>query len=144
MMPNPTREELIDGLLDHMLYLQIAHHVEGRIRIKASWNGAKILNQARKGDIEAIIAAIPGIREYRINKKALSVVITYDSRIFPHALWEEVAALGQYPARRQAVRERLLEALAGWTPTIDGGNAPKVANRHRDDRTVPVPVPSES
>ncbi|MBM9538705.1 heavy-metal-associated domain-containing protein [Desulfobulbus alkaliphilus] len=133
MMPNPTREELIDALLDHMLYLRIAHHVEGRIRIKASWNGAKKLNQTREGDIETIIAAIPGIKDYRINKQALSVVITYDPRVFPHVLWEEVAALGQYPARRQAVRERLLEALAGWTPIFKAGSdsGAEVADQHR-------------
>lgn len=107
-----TREQLVDGLLDHMLYLSIAHHVSGRIRVKASWNGAQKLGAVNEDELMNIIAAIPGIVEYRVNKKALSLIIQYDIDILPPSLWEEVASVGQYPGRRGQVRERLLALLA--------------------------------
>jgi hypothetical protein len=106
-----TNEQLVDGLLDHMLYLKIAHHVEGRIRVKASWSGAKKLSTVNDGELAQIIAEIPGIEEYRINKKALSVVIHYDAEVLPFALWEEVAALGEYPLLRERVKTRLLAVM---------------------------------
>lgn len=109
----PTSEQLVDGLLDHMLYLSIAHHVNGRIRVKASWNGAQKLGAVNEVELTAVIAAIPGIREYRVNKKALSVIIRYDTDILPPSLWEEVASVGQYPGKRGQVRERLLTLLTG-------------------------------
>jgi len=116
-MSSLNPEQLIDGLLDHMLYLHVVHHVEGRIRVKASWNGARKLSRAHEETMERIIAVIPGVREYRINKKALSVVIQYDPERLPFALWEEVAALGQDPTRRESVRRRLLEILDRKTGT---------------------------
>ncbi|WP_448871258.1 hypothetical protein [Desulfobulbus propionicus] len=106
-----TSEQLVDGLLDHMLYLHIAHHVAGRIRVKASWNGAQKLGAVNEDELTAVIAGIPGIVDYRVNKKALSVIIEYDTDILPPALWEEVAAVGQYPGRRGQVREQLLALL---------------------------------
>lgn len=107
-----TCEQLVDGLLDHMLYLSIAHHVSGRIRVKASWNGAQKLGAVNENELMNIIKAIPGIVEYRVNKKALSVIIQYDTDILPPSLWEEVASVGQYPGNRGKVRERLLSLLA--------------------------------
>ncbi len=114
-----TSEQLVDGLLDHMLYLHIAHHVPGRIRVKASWNGAQKLGAANEGELTDIIAGIPGIVDYRFNKKALSVIIEYDTDLLPPPLWEEVAAVGQYPGKRGQVREQLLALLE------DGSSRPQ-------------------
>ena len=110
-----TPEQLVDGLLDHMLYLSIAHHVPGRIRVKASWNGAQKLGAVNENELMNLIAGIPGIVEYRINKKALSVIIQYDTDILPPSLWEEVAAVGQYPGKRAEVRGELLALLENET-----------------------------
>ena len=108
-----TSEQLVDGLLDHMLYLNIAHHVPGRIRVKASWSGAQKLGTVDENQLMRIIASIPGIQDYRVNKKALSVIIQYDTDILSPALWEEVASVGQYPGKRGSVRELLLALLPG-------------------------------
>ena len=32
-MKEYSNEELVDGFLDHIRYLSIAHHVKGRIRV---------------------------------------------------------------------------------------------------------------
>lgn len=108
-----TNEQLVDGLLDHMLYLHVAHHVAGRIRIKASWNGAQKLGAVNEDELTEIIGGIPGIVDYRVNKKALSVIISYDADTLPPFLWEEVASVGQYPGKRGQVREQLLALLEG-------------------------------
>ncbi len=107
-----TPEQLIDGLLDHMLYLSIAHHVAGRIRVKANWNGAQKLGTINEGQLTGIVASIPGILDYRVNKKALSLVIHYDADVLPPPLWEELASVGQYPGKRDQVRRQLLTLLA--------------------------------
>jgi len=119
-----TQEQLVDGLLDHMLYLSIAHHVTGRIRVKASWNGAQKLASLSEKNLTAIISAIPGIIEYRVNKKALSVIIQYDTDVLPPSLWEEVAEVGQYPGKRDQVRRQLLALWAANSSPIPAPAAP--------------------
>ena len=103
-----VHEQLIDALLDHLMYLQVAHHVPGRIRIKASWSAAPKLAGVHEADLARIIAGVPGILDYRINRKALSLVIRYDPNTLAPALWEEIALLGCDPSRREEIRERLL------------------------------------
>ncbi len=107
-----TQEQLVDGLLDHMLYLHIAHHVPGRIRVKASWSGAHKLGTVDEKEMTTIIDSIPGILDYRVNKKALSVIIEYDGHILPFSLWEQVASVGQFPGKREQVRGQLLTILS--------------------------------
>nr|WP_321465109.1 hypothetical protein [uncultured Desulfobulbus sp.] len=111
-----TNEQLVDGLLDHMLYLNIAHHVPGRIRVKASWSGAQKLAAVNEREMTSIIASIPGIVDYRVNKKALSVIIQYDTEILPPSLWEEVASVGQFPGKRDSVSEQLMVILSETVP----------------------------
>lgn len=98
--------------IDHVRYLKVKHHVSGRIRVKASWSGAsKLAGVVEEGELESIIARIPGIVEYRVNKKALSVVIEYDPDVLPFSLWEEVGTLGEYPVNREIVRTQLLDIM---------------------------------
>nr|WP_320012569.1 hypothetical protein [uncultured Desulfobulbus sp.] len=106
-----TSEQIVDGLLDHMLYLHVAHHVPGRIRVKASWSGATKLGNVNEQELHTLVASIPGIQGYRINKKALSVIIEYDTDTLTPQLWEEVASVGQYPGKRETVRGQLLTLL---------------------------------
>lgn len=110
-MTQYNNEEIVDNFLDHVRYLKVKHHVNGRIRVKASWNGAKKLATMKEGDLEKIIESIPGIGEYRVNLKALSVIIEYDPDVLPFALWEEVGTLGEYPANRDNVRLQLLDVM---------------------------------
>lgn len=114
-----TSEQLVDGLLDHVLYLKIVHHVRGRIRVKACWNGAQKLGAVNDQELTGIIADIPGILEYRVNRKALSVIIHYDADLLPPSLWEETAEVGQYPGKRGQVREQLLALLDNGEKEMD-------------------------
>ena len=106
-----TIEELVDTFLDHARYLRIKHHVPGRIRVKATWNGAKKLSNSDGIEIDEIITLIPGIRDYRANPKALSVIINYDPEVLPFELWEEIGRLGEFPLHRDKIQHQLLEIL---------------------------------
>jgi hypothetical protein len=114
-MKTDSNENIVDTFLDHVRYLKIVHHVPGRIRVKASWDGARQLvkmdSRMDQQGLSEIISRIPGITEYRVNEKALSVIISYDTGILPFDLWEEVGSLGQYPMNREAVRGKLLSIV---------------------------------
>jgi len=111
-MSEYTAPEIVDSFLDHIRYLNIAHHVPGRIRVKAGLNGARKLAGMDQNDINAIISRIPGIEEYRVNRKALSVIITYNPEVLPFQLWEDVGTLSEYPLHRDSVRAQLLDILS--------------------------------
>lgn len=102
---------IVDVFLDHIRYLTIVHHVKGRIRVKAGWDALPRLGNVDTKEIEKIMDRIPGIRGYRVNKRALSVVIEYDPEILSYSLWEDVGALRKYPAHRQDVKTQLLDIL---------------------------------
>ncbi len=109
---NYTPDELVDTFLDHIKYFSIAHHIPGRIRVKASLLQAAHLVGVNTDGLEELVDDFPGITSYRLNKKGLSAVIEYDQKLLPPDLWEEVAAVDKYPRTREAVRERLLGIVA--------------------------------
>lgn len=106
-----SNQELVGTFLDHIRYLKIVHHVNGRIRVKANWNTAKKLSNVGTDEIEQVMVRIPGIDRYRVNKKALSVIIEYNPSVLPFSLWEDVGNLSEYPLNRKEVEERLLTIL---------------------------------
>ncbi len=106
-----SNDEVVDAFLDHVRHLQIAHHVRGRIRIKAKWSKLKDLAAVEQQDIEELVARIPGVQGFRVNRKALSVVIDYDPSLLPFDLWEEIGTLHKYPLQREPVRAKLLALL---------------------------------
>ncbi len=110
-MNDLNMENIVDDFLDHVRYLRVKHHVPGRIRVKASLNGAKKLISVGGTVIEETISAIPGIEDYRINKKALSVVIDYNPEILPFELWEDIGKLGEQPLYREQIKNQLLDIL---------------------------------
>lgn len=105
-------EEIVDTFLDYIRYFSIAHHVPGRIRVKASWLKAGELKKIDERELQQVVERIPGISDYRVNKKALSAVIEYDNSLLPFDLWEEVVAVNMYPVKRDEVRGKLLALLA--------------------------------
>ncbi len=106
-----SNEEAVDTFLDYIRYFSIAHHVPGRIRVKASLLKARELKKIDGADIEEIVNRISGITGYRLNRKALSAVIEYDNSVIPPTLWEDVITIDSWPARRGEVREKLLTLL---------------------------------
>ncbi|MFV0439636.1 MAG: hypothetical protein ACK5PS_19855 [Desulfopila sp.] len=115
MMKTYTNEEIVDAFLDHTRYLRVVHHVPGRIRVKANWHGAKKLAKVDRDDLGAVIGKIPGIYGYRLNAKALSVIIEYDTATLPFDLWNEVGILAEKPLGRENVKARLLTILTDNT-----------------------------
>ena len=110
-MKTYSNEKIVDTFINHVRYLKIAHHVPGRIRVKAGWRSLSHLKEITDKEIKNVIDRIPGLTGYRANKKALSVIIAYDPAILPFTLWEEVASLGQYPIKQEEVRKKLLALL---------------------------------
>lgn len=105
------RETVVDEFLNHIRFFEIVHHVQGRIRVKAVLSSVKELNSFDRDQLEHIVARIPGITNYRVNPKALSVVIEYKPEILPYDLWEDVGSLESYPLKREEIRNRLIELL---------------------------------
>ncbi len=107
---------LIDGFLDKLRCLSLAHHVKGRVRVKTSWSQISRLMASDSlpsaSDIEAFLLRMPGIKGCRVNRQALSMVIEYDESIWPYRLWEDLVALDTNPGARDALRDEL---LAIWT-----------------------------
>ena len=108
-----TNEELVDAFLENIRYLNVVHHVKGRIRVKASLSGAKKLAEVDPDVMEEVISSLPGITSYRVNKKALSVIIEYNSKVLPYNLWEQVGELNRNPGNLSTTREQLLAILNG-------------------------------
>ncbi len=107
---------LADMFLDQLGHVSLAHHVKGRARLKVNWTGISAL--LAKGllpdseNLRRILGQAPGIRSWRVNPKALSVVIEYDEAIWPYRLWEELAGLAAKPQTRPALRRELLAIWA--------------------------------
>ncbi|PID77139.1 MAG: hypothetical protein CSB24_02890 [Deltaproteobacteria bacterium] len=110
-MAKYSNEEVVDKFLDNIRYLKIAHHVKGRVRVKASLSGARKLAREDTSDFGEVIDRIPGIDKYRMNKMALSLVVDYDPSVLPFELWEEVGGLAENPANREEVKNKLLNIL---------------------------------
>jgi len=106
-----SNEDIVDTFLDHLRHLRIAHHVPGRIRVKASLSAAQHLAKVDMQEAEALVQRIPGIEGYRANPGALSVIIQYDQHLLPFSLWEEIGGLHDNPLARDTVRARLLAIL---------------------------------
>lgn len=66
--------------------LKVAHHIPGRIRIRFD---LALMDHPRSGELLDQKNEIPGIKGYRINIGARSIVIEYDTeRIRPELLQE--------------------------------------------------------
>ncbi len=106
-----SNDEKVETFLDSIKYFSIAHHLPGRIRIKASLLKAAQLRKVKSDDISEVADTLPGIHSCRVNMKGLSAVIEYDKNIIPPELWEEVANVEKFPATRAEVKEKLLALL---------------------------------
>lgn len=98
---------IVDTLLLLAPHTEIVHHIPGRIRLRVLRSGIQL---AAKTDIQAILRAIPGIRQVRVNPVVGSVVVDYDSQTLPAPLWERLGKL-RFDAALQSELKRDLEAL---------------------------------
>ena len=88
-------------------HLRIAHHIPGRIRLRAGPSIVKDLGSIDGKSVERVLAALEGIRDFRANPQAGSVIVEYAPGTIRPEWWEtlihgdEVAAV--------ALLQRLLE-----------------------------------
>jgi len=99
------KNKVIQTLLDIVPYLEIAHHIPGRIRIRISFSGIGCLQGVDLGDQ---VNQIPGILSTRVNALALSAVVEYNPERLDSGLWEALAGLKDRPEQTKEVVDRLL------------------------------------
>ncbi len=76
--------------LDLRRYISIVHHVPGRIRLKLSLTALAHLPKVDPAPFVDLVSRVKGVKETRVNKAALSVVVEYDSSSIPPSLWERL------------------------------------------------------
>jgi len=99
------KNKVIQTLLDIAPYMEIAHHIPGRIRIRISFSGIESLQGV---DLGNHVNQIPGILSARVNALALSAVVEYDPERLDPELWEALAGLKDQPEQTKDVMARLL------------------------------------
>lgn len=105
MNDTALKNKVIQTLLDIVPYLEIAHHIPGRIRLRISFSGIGALQGVDLGDQ---VNQIPGILSARVNALALSAVVEYDPERLDPGLWEALAGLKDQPEQTKEVVDRLL------------------------------------
>ncbi|CAN2039436.1 conserved hypothetical protein [Candidatus Magnetomoraceae bacterium gMMP-15] len=98
----------IKNILEIAPYIEIIHHISGRIRLKISFAGIKFL---KNKDIQKNLRNIPGVLEIRINSFARSAIIEYDQEKLPYDFWVKLGQLGQKPDLASEIT-RHLESLS--------------------------------
>ena len=83
-----------DYLIPLLEETEIVHHIPGRIRLRFNQS---ILSKLPKlngieKEIQKIVNQIEAIKNIRLNLFAGSVVVQYDTDIFPPDFWQEVVA----------------------------------------------------
>lgn len=79
--------------LDSFLrYVQIAHHIPGRIRLKLvglklDAGGKALLEQARQ--FQQVLEQTAGVKSIRLNLLAGSCVVEYDKTVIPPSAWTD-------------------------------------------------------
>ena len=115
-MTNPERgafladaqRDQIEKLLVLARYLEIAHHVPGRIRLRILPAG---FSKVRGLDITGIVLGIPGVISMRTNAAARSVIIEYNQRRLPFELWQKFGQIEQQPENIEEVAAHLRALL---------------------------------
>lgn len=89
---DPDFAAQVELLLAMRRHLHIAHHIPGRLRLRAD---AGLLELARQWhgqpvQLDAAVRIIDGFRSARINRVAASAVIEYDPSRVPPAAWHQL------------------------------------------------------
>lgn len=76
--------------LDLRRFLSIAHHVPGRIRIKFDLAGLRHLPNVEPAPFLNLARRIRGVNGTRVNARALSVVVDYDTSVIAEPVWQRL------------------------------------------------------
>ncbi|MHC1743837.1 MAG: HMA2 domain-containing protein [Syntrophobacteraceae bacterium] len=100
--------QVVDNLLLLAPHTEIVHHIPGRIRLRVARSGIQL---ATRIDVQALLRAIPGILQVRVNPVVGSVVVDYDSQKLPSTpmgeAWE--AQVRCIPSASTEARPGILE-----------------------------------
>lgn len=86
------QDNLIDLFIDLRQCLKIAHHIPGRLRLRASLSAATKNLQISPDAIVALLTSLDGVKDVRLNKLAGSATISYDQKKLPPDFWPALLA----------------------------------------------------
>lgn len=72
-------------------HLTVAHHTQGRIRLRLAPAGVAELDPANAAWLQRLQAVMPGVREVDVNPLARSITVRYDPQRYPKACIERLA-----------------------------------------------------
>lgn len=81
------QDTLIDLFIDLRQCLKIAHHIPGRLRLRASLSAATKNFQVSPDAIEKLLTSLDGVKDVRLNKLAGSATISYDRKKLHPDFW---------------------------------------------------------
>ncbi len=101
-----------DYLIPLLEEAEIAHHIPGRIRLRFNHSILTRLPKVNgiEKEIQKIVNQIEAIKNIRLNLFAGSVVVQYDTDIFPPDFWQEVVTEKDVGQLKKMAR-RLLPGL---------------------------------
>ena len=91
--PRPAdRRKQIELLLAMRRHLHVAHHIPGRLRLRADAGLLELANQWRGPhmSLDEAIRRIEGIRDVRVNAAAATAVIEYEPESLPPEAWQQL------------------------------------------------------
>jgi len=103
----------VDLFLDIGKTMTIVHHVPGRIRLRFSAKSLPLLKQfgtleaLDDTDVKGVLAAIPGIKNVKINEIVGSATIEYERAEWTGKLWENLCAGNQDPSLEHKIATSL-------------------------------------
>jgi hypothetical protein len=107
----PMAEVDLKPFLTLRRHLRIAHHIPGRIRLRAGPSIVKDLGVVDARVFDRVLGALHGIREFRANPRAGSIVVEYvPAEIRPD--WWETLIHGDEAAAVALLRHLLQNELA--------------------------------
>lgn len=82
-------------------FLQVVHHVPGRLRVRVSKAVLRHASGLSLADIRKMIDKIEGVRSLKVSPATLSAVIEYDHHVIAPPLWHSLID-GPEDSARQA------------------------------------------
>jgi hypothetical protein len=81
-------------------WVQIVHHIPGRIRLKYRLGIIAHFARFNARDIERVLDDIPAFRNYKLNRSTASILIEYDPDLVNPSLLEALFSLDDAIAER--------------------------------------------
>lgn len=101
-----------DELRGYLVYIRIAHHIRGRIRLKLVADYESVVRQGRQArQFKSILDRTPGVHSIRVNLLARSCSVEYDPQVIPAEAWSDFLAGVESPAA--ATLEQVLREIYG-------------------------------